>query len=282
LGLAGLSEAELEAALERLALSEGDLTEDALRCFRRDLQAGELGRLVGGWDPWWRQSAARELRLAKDGTPMVAALGGDESGEQMGSGIPLPPSASLVALGELLPGGRPAPSLPWHLVDLLFSYCSTLVLYNGDWKADPEGAVTHTVGASGVLSAPKAPRAPRGPETLRQALSECLDRCRTLLSQDRDGSAGAASLASAEEAGVLLQCGRPAVLCALNDARKILASRSTGLRAVKKLEFMMVWANELPEQVLPDLGGRVLEEVAALKERPGWAGDVQFRTGEMS
>ena len=65
LGLAGLSEAALEAALGRLELSEGDLTEDALRCFRRDLQAGDLGRLVGGWDPWWRQSAARELRRGR-------------------------------------------------------------------------------------------------------------------------------------------------------------------------------------------------------------------------
>ena len=282
LGLAGLSEAALEAALGRLELSEGVLTEDALRCFRRDLQAGDLGRLVGGWDPWWRQSAARELRLAKDGTPMVAALGGEESGGQSGSGIPPPPSASLVTLGELLPGGRPAPALLWHLVDLIFTYCSTLVLYNGDWEADPEGAVTHAVGTSGVLPDPKTPNAARGPETLRQALSECIDRCRTLLSQDRDGLAGAASLAFAEDSGVLLQCGRPAVLCALNDAKKLLASRRTGWRAVKKLEFMMAWANELPEQVLPDLGGKVLEEVAVLKERPGRAGEVQFRTGETS
>ena len=38
---------------------------------------------------------------------------------------------------------------------------------------------------------------------------------------------------------------------------------------MKKLEFMMVWANELPEQVLPDLGGRVLEEVAALAQARG-------------
>ena len=51
---------------------------------------------------------------------------------------------------------------------------------------------------------------------------------------------------------------------------------------MKKLEFMMAWANELPEQVLPDLGGKVLEEVAVLKERPGRAGEVQFRTGETS
>jgi hypothetical protein len=94
--------------------------------------------------------------------------------------------------------------------------------------------------------------------------------------------AGAASLAFAEDSGVLLQCGRPAVLCALNDAKKLLASRRTGWRAVKKLEFMMAWANELPEQVLPDLGGKVLEEVAVLKERPGRAGEVQFRSGETS
>ena len=280
LGLAGLSEAALEAALGRLELSEGDLTEVARRCFQRDLQAGELGRLVGGWDPWWRQSAARELCLAKDGTPLVATLGGEEQGREWGSGVPPPPSDPLVALGELLPGGRPAPALPWHLVDLLFSYCSALVLYNGDWEADPEGAFAHAMGVSGVLPAPKEKFTTRGPETLQQALSGCLDRCRALLGLDRDGSAGAASLASADDAGVLLQCGRPAVLCALNDARKLLASRGAGWRAVKKLEFMMVWANELPEQALPDLGGRVLEEVAALTERPGHTGDVQFRAGD--
>ena len=274
LGLARLGRDALKAALEGLELSEADLSADALNCFRRDLQAGAVGRLLGGWEPWWRHKDASELRLSKVGTLLVRALDGPGPGGMASSIVPPPPSEPLPQLLDLLPDRQPAPTLPWHLVDCLFSYCSTLVLYNGDWQADPRSAAEHAIGTSGVLL-PSHNASSAGPETLRQALSGCMDRCCSLLGRDRDGSSGTAALAAAEDAGTVLQCGRPAVLCALNDASALLTSQgSRSRRAAKKLGFLLVWANELQDKFLKDLGSCVLDEVDALREMPRRQGEV--------
>ena len=277
LGLARLGGDALKAALEGLELFEADLSADTLNRFRQDLHAGDLGRLLGGWEPWWRHKDASELRLSKVGTLLVRALDGPRPGEMASSIVPPPPSEPLPVLSDLLPGRQPAPTLPWHLVDCLFSYCSTLVLYNGDWQADPQSAAAHAIGTSGVLLASRnAPSA--GPETLQQALSGCMDRCCSLLGRDRDGSSGTAALAAAEDAGTVLQCGRPAVLCALNDASMLLASRGSRCRrAARKVGFLLVWANELQDRFLKDLGSCVLEEVDALRELPRRQGEVLIK-----
>ena len=82
-------------------------------------------------------------------------------------------------------------------------------------------------------------------------------------------------MAAAEDAGTVLQCGRPAVLCALNDASALLTSQgSRSRRAAKKLGFLLVWANELQDKFLKDLGSCVLDEVDALREMPRRQGEV--------
>lgn len=51
--------------------------------------------------------------------------------------IPAPPSAPLPPLAALSKA-QPSPLLRWQLVDILFSYCLTLRLYNGEWASDPQ------------------------------------------------------------------------------------------------------------------------------------------------
>ncbi|KAH6777387.1 HIT-type Zinc finger family protein [Perilla frutescens var. frutescens] len=50
--------------------------------------------------------------------------------------IPLGPESPLPLVSKLTASG-PSPLLAIHLVDIIYSYCFTIRLYNGDWKADP-------------------------------------------------------------------------------------------------------------------------------------------------
>ena len=51
------------------------------------------------------------------------------------SAIPAPPEAALPRLATL---SRAVPSLllQWQLVEILYAYCATVHLYQGDWASD--------------------------------------------------------------------------------------------------------------------------------------------------
>ncbi|KAK9806763.1 hypothetical protein WJX72_001783 [[Myrmecia] bisecta] len=126
-----------EQAGEQAEVNEADLSEADLQAFRRALATGEVSRLVPAWEPWWMSQAAAELRLSSRGMPVVAL----EQGEQGRSAdearqIPPAPHDPLPSL-KTLTRAAPSPMLQPQLLELLFAYCLTLRLYNGDFTADP-------------------------------------------------------------------------------------------------------------------------------------------------
>jgi len=58
----------------------------------------------------------------------------------------------------------------------------------------------------------------------------------------------------------------------------LLASRGSRCRrAARKVGFLLVWANELQDRFLKDLGRCVLEEVDTLRELPRRQGEVLIK-----
>lgn len=65
---------------------------------------------------------------------MQDAAASDEGPE---SDIPEPPHEPLPKLAALS-RAPPSPLLAWQAAELLYAYCLTLLVYNGDWRADPQ------------------------------------------------------------------------------------------------------------------------------------------------
>ncbi|KAL3693779.1 hypothetical protein R1sor_007430 [Riccia sorocarpa] len=79
----------------------------------------------------------------------------DELVEVSSSEVPAPPSKPLPAVRELTQK-EPSPLLAVHLAEVLYAYCFTLRYYNGDWRSDPVEAasvflsVSHVVGQAAL------------------------------------------------------------------------------------------------------------------------------------
>ncbi|KAG6791554.1 hypothetical protein POTOM_000677 [Populus tomentosa] len=77
---------------------------------------------------------------------------------------------SLIPPVRKLVSREPPPFLAYHLADIIYSYCFTQRLYNGDWHSDAIGSETVVLGVSSVLGQAGQP------ETVLEALSYCLER----------------------------------------------------------------------------------------------------------
>ncbi len=53
------------------------------------------------------------------------------------SGLPAAPSQPLPLLASLTKV-PPSPLLQWQLLDILYTYCFVMRLYNGDYSSDPQ------------------------------------------------------------------------------------------------------------------------------------------------
>ncbi|KAL0051597.1 hypothetical protein WJX82_010553 [Trebouxia sp. C0006] len=149
-----------EALLQKLSLSEGqedldiseeDLTADELQAFKRAVASGRLNNMVQIWTPWWNLPEAGTVQLSASGTHRVSVQD-QENGTASGgtatavSGLPAAPSQPLPLLASLTKV-PPSPLLPWQLLDILYTYCFVMRLYNGDYSSDPqEAAMTAPLG----------------------------------------------------------------------------------------------------------------------------------------
>lgn len=163
---------------EKVARVLGALTREQQQSFARSISAGHLG---GGqvkltrWRPWWH-TALRVTHTSpmpasdRPGeTPLIVELPGSappaanaestdeqdtvESAKATDSEgyvtIPLASSAmpslphDLPPLSTLL-SGAPAPVLSVHMVELLYAYAYSKLLYNGDWGHTPQDALDVT------------------------------------------------------------------------------------------------------------------------------------------
>jgi hypothetical protein len=98
---------------------------------------------------------------------------GEEEEEEEEESTPPPPSEPLPRLTDLF-AGVPSPHLRWHVLEVLYAYCLTLRLFNGEYAADPVDAASLLVGSSAVLSAAAAAlNAPAAAELPTSAKVRC-------------------------------------------------------------------------------------------------------------
>lgn len=118
----------LAALAERGLLNLDDLSEEEATRFFSELKAGDLGRAMGAWEPWWHKTAVIDLMSLDD------EIGGDERLHQN------PPEHLCCSAS----GDRKAhPSVVFTLLEALYAYVHTLRSFNGDWSWDPLEAAAH-------------------------------------------------------------------------------------------------------------------------------------------
>ncbi|XP_058728464.1 uncharacterized protein LOC131600298 [Vicia villosa] len=276
-----LSEETIEKILSGQEISFDDLSLEEKKRFQRAIACGELSKMITPWDPWWSKHSARNIRLSKEGAQLVQPLSEqvslDDSESNESSEIPLGPEVPLPPLSRLS-SKEPSPLLTVHLVDILYSYCFTLRLYNGDWRSDPIGSVMVVLSVSSVLGQGGQP------ETVLEALTHCLEQVCSPAYRHMGGLQF--GLGVIDDVINLLSLGSPAMVCALCDMRRLIQEgdkeaksekprkfrrneiRSAIKQAERKIYFIMCWVHEQPKEAWSSLAAIVTtQKTLAMKFR---------------
>lgn len=132
------------------------------------------------WEPWWLS-----LALNSQGQPLIteeqstSTVSGLQAGEEEDQPIDISSlwhqSRSITPLSSFPRVPPPSPSLPIHLIDLLFSYTYVCRVFNGAWSSDALQACSDLLSCSTVLHQclSLSPPATMGLKTVRGAISEC-------------------------------------------------------------------------------------------------------------
>lgn len=267
-----LSEETIRKTLSGDEIRIGDLSPEEMKKFRRAVANGELSKLIEPWDPWWKKPSASSISLGPGGNHLVRLLQEEEAVEcsittavdSSVNDIPAGPESPLPPVHQLS-RSDPSPLLPVHLIDIIYGYCFTLRLYNGDWRFDPLGAATVVLAVSSVLGGDGHP------ETVSEALASCMER--TCSASFRDAGGLKFGLIVIDDAISLLSLGANAIICLLCDLRRLFrageatlkseripkgkrAESGRRLRGVdRKVYFMTCWVHEQPEEVWSPLAG---------------------------
>ena len=248
---------QMAASGGALDIGAEDLSPAELAAFHRALAAGELSGAVQPWDPWWLSEDAACLELSAAGTSLVAAAvdadhhhhhqqqqpstAGSGSGSAAmpqaaaapasSSALPPPPSRPLPPLAALT-RAAPSPLLRHQLLELVYAYCHTLRLFNGDYTWEAADAADALFALSPVLAAAAAAAttpAPGGHAASSSGGSEAAAVAPTLLAcvqracqppvGSRDSRAFAVGVLS--DVAAVLRLGRPVVLTALMDTSRL-------------------------------------------------------------
>ncbi|KAL5704126.1 hypothetical protein ACHQM5_022598 [Ranunculus cassubicifolius] len=148
-----LREETIQKILSGNEITLDDLSDMERKQFERAITSGEVSKLIEPWEPWWLKSGAKSISLSKSSS----------------TEIPPGPETPLLSLTKLT-STRPSPLLPVHLVDILYSYCFTLRLYNGDWRSEPLDAAMVILNLSNVLGEGGHP------ESVSQAVAYSLEQ----------------------------------------------------------------------------------------------------------
>lgn len=267
-----ISEELIQKVLSGDEIRLEDLTPEELKQFQRAVASGELSKMIEPWNPWWKLPAARTISLSSDGTQLVMPL--QEDKEATISEIPAGPETPIRPLSHLS-STSPSPLLMVHLVDILYSYCFTLRLYNGDWQSDPLGAATEVLTVSAVLGEDGRP------ETVMEALSACLEKACSPVYRRTGGLKFAVGLI--DDIISLLSLGGTALVCLLCDLQRLLKAGETTLKheklgkakrkgessrklksAERKVYFLMCWVHEQPNEAWASLASIVEVEKASV------------------
>lgn len=235
--------------------------------------------MVEPWDPWWSRPSAKYISLSSNGTQLVQPIRKEELGEcdddEELQEIPLGPETPLRPISKLT-ASEPSPLLAIHLTDIIYSYCFTLRLYNGDWKADPLESATVVLNVSSVLDQSKQP------ETVSEVLSHCLEKTCSPAYKHMGGLQFGLRLI--EDVINLLDLGRNALICLLCDLQRLIQTGERELKSEKllktkkaelkgkfksaerKIYFIMCWVNEQPSETWTSLVAILNTEKASAME----------------
>ncbi|EAY79233.1 hypothetical protein EE612_052336 [Oryza sativa] len=278
-----LSEELIQKVMSGDEIKLEDLSDDEIKRFRQALASGELSKMIEPWTPWWKKPSARSISLSPDGSQLIRQVSVEDTDtsdpmadpESSISEIPEGPESALPSLKQLT-RAEPSPLLAVHLVDILYSYCFTLRLHNGDWRSDPFGASTVALSVSKVMGEDAKP------ETVSEALTACIEE--TCSPAYRHTGGFRFAIALVDDIISLLMLGGNALVCALCDFRRLIhigermlkaeklgkaeRSRSTQkLRAAdRKLYFMTCWVHEQPNEAWSSLARLVEVQKASLEE----------------
>ncbi|PRQ16428.1 hypothetical protein RchiOBHm_Chr7g0184121 [Rosa chinensis] len=186
----------------------------------------------------------------------------DDQESSQASEIPPGPETPLPPLSKLS-SAKPSPFLAVHLVDIIYSYCFALSLYNSDWQSDATGSAMVVLSVSSVLGQGGQP------ETVLEALSYCLEQtCSPAFRQMGGLQFG---LGLVDDVITLLTLGT-ALLCLLCDLQRMVQAgetelksekprksrraeiRSTLKQAERKIYFLKWWVREQPGEAWSSLG----------------------------
>ncbi|XP_010461056.1 PREDICTED: zinc finger HIT domain-containing protein 2-like [Camelina sativa] len=264
-------------------VSLDDLSLEERKGFQRALASGELSKMIEPWEPWWLRASARTISLGRGGTQLVQCV--EEEEGRVVSEVPRGPDTPLISLRKLS-ATKPSPLLPIHLIDIVYSYCFTLRIYNGEWESDSLGSATMVLSVSSVLGQNSQP------ETIKEVLSFCLEQ--TCSSGYKDLGGGLKfGLNLVDDVICLLSLGSGAIVCLLCDLQRlihcaILEVKSSSGRDMKKrlklaerkVFFMMCWVNEQSSEVWQALESSLRAEknsVVELNEVPKMKKTDEFR-----
>ncbi|OWM72196.1 zinc finger HIT domain-containing protein 2 isoform X1 [Punica granatum] len=276
-GVDSLSEETIRKILSGDQISFDDLSAEERKRFQRALASGELSKMIEPWDPWWFKPSARKIRLGQEGNQLVQPINEESSSQSLEDGeessssneIPPGPEAPLPPIRKLS-STEPSPLLPVHLVDIIYSYCFTLRLYNGDWRSDPIGSSMVVLSISLVLGHGGQP------ETVLEALSHCLEQ--TCSPAYKHAGGLRFGIALVDDTVSILSLGTDALICLLCDLQRLLQGAEKEMRlekgrmprraeiksqlklARRKVYFMMCWAHEQPDEVWSSLAALVRAE----------------------
>ncbi|XP_066346059.1 uncharacterized protein [Miscanthus floridulus] len=280
-----LSEELIQKVMSGEEIRLEDLSDYEIKRFRQALSSGELSKMIEPWTPWWKKPSARSISLGPDGSQLIRQVNTEDTAisypdpktdqEASINEIPEGPESPLPSLKQLT-RTEPSPLLAVHLVDILYSYCFTLRLYNGDWHSDPLGASTVALSMSKVMGQDAKP------ETVPEALTACIEETCSPAYRHTGGFRFAIGLV--DDIITILSLGRNALICALCDFHRLIevgksmlkaekvgkterAQSSTKLRsAARKLFFMTCWVHEQPDEAWPSLARIVQVQKASLEE----------------
>ncbi|GBG61418.1 hypothetical protein CBR_g20449 [Chara braunii] len=220
------------------AISLEDLSPEEQCRFKRAVAAGVVSSLIEPWTPWWVNVARTAVAIGPRGTSMIREVDDSQQpgvekrrggpfepaeGDEGRARIPPPSSEELPPMKELTKA-PPSPLLGVHLVNITYSYCFVMRLYNGEWSGDLPGVSAALLDLSSVL---------KGASTLpsiRIALEESMRTACTPLYKDAGGPELAVAVMS--DVVQLLRAGRGAVVRMLADVTRILKASNEAASAV--------------------------------------------------
>ncbi|EEF43421.1 zinc finger HIT domain-containing protein 2 [Ricinus communis] len=278
-----LSEETVQKVLSGDSMSFEDLSAEEKIQFQRAVASGKLSKLIQPWNPWWLKPSARTISLSKEGTQLVqplveqeaSASSQDDGAGEQSSEIPPGPEAPLTPVKKLI-STKPSPLLAVHLVDIMYSYCFTLRLYNGDWQSDAIGSVMVALSVSYVLDQGGQT------ETVMEVLCHCLEQ--TCSPDYRHIGGLQFGLGIINDVISIISLGGPALICALCDLQRLFQAGERELKAEKlrksrraeirsklklgerKIYFLMCWVHEQPREAWSPLSNILQAERSKVME----------------